>query len=247
VSEQAMPVAFITGGAKRIGAAIAQQLHHSGMDIAIHYKSSRQEAENLKQALEQQRPDSVTLIQTDLASTEAPAKILDRLTQWRSRLDVLVNNASAFYPTPFGSVTEQQWDELLNSNLKGPFFLSQALAPRLKTTQGCIINLVDIHADRPLKEHPTYCMAQAANAMMVKSLALELGPEVRVNGVAPGAILWPKQTPTQQEQQEILNRVPLQQTGTPEDIARTVLFLTRDARYVTGQIISVDGGRSIRQ
>src|SRR5690606_24405099 len=166
--------------------------------------------------------------------------------------DTHINNASAFYPTPLNSASEEEWEDLMNSNLKAPFFLAQALADELKKNRGCIVNLVDIHADRPLKNHPIYCAAKAGNLMLVKSLARELAPEVRVNGIAPGAILWPEQEAdvTAQEniltvQENILTKVPLQKTGSPADIARTILFLVKDAPYITGQIIAVDGGRSI--
>lgn len=242
--KKATPVALITGGSKRIGATIAKTLHQSGMDVAIHYRHSTEQAEALIEKLESARPNSTTLIQANLSIANASEQIRAQLERWRPRLDLLVNNASSFYPTPVGSVTEQQWDDLLSSNLKGPFFLSQALTPILKTSHGCIINIVDIHGERPLKDHPAYSMAKAGNAMMVKSLAIELGPEIRVNGVAPGAILWPEQPLSEEKQKEILNRIPLQQTGSPEDIARTVLFLAKDAQYITGQIIAVDGGRS---
>ncbi len=244
--EHAASVALITGGAKRIGASIARQLHQSGMDIAIHFRGSHDEAEAVKQSLEAQRPNSVTLIQADLESPQAPQQIYAQLTQWRSRLDVLVNNASSFHPTPIGEATEQQWDTIIGSNLKGPFFLSQALAPLLKKSRGCIVNLVDIYARQPLKTHPIYCIAKAGNAMMVKSLALELGPEIRVNGIAPGAILWPEKEADNNVQQQILQQTPLQRAGDPVDIARTVLFLIRDADYITGQVISVDGGRNLQ-
>jgi len=243
--EHATSVALITGGAKRIGASIARHLHHSGMDIAIHYRGSQDEAEAVKQSLEAQRPNSVILIQADLESPQAPQQIYAQLTQWRSRLDVLINNASSFHPTPIGEATEQQWDTLIGSNLKGPFFLSQALAPLLKKSRGCIINLVDIYARKPLKAHPIYCIAKAGNAMMVKSLALELGPEIRVNGIAPGAILWPEKETNNDVQQLIIQDTPLQRSGDPVDIARTVLFLIQDADYITGQVISVDGGRNL--
>ncbi|MET0071705.1 MAG: pteridine reductase [Candidatus Thiodiazotropha sp.] len=239
--------ALITGAAHRIGAAIARQLHAEGMNILLHYRHSKAAAEQLQHELETKRTDSVWLLQADLQQRESYEFLIDQAAALCRRLDLLVNNASSFYPTPLGSATEDQWEDLLGSNLKAPFFLSQAAAPLLNHSEGCIINLVDIHAERPLKRHPIYSVAKAGNAMLVKSLARELGPEIRVNGVAPGAILWPEQGITDGEQEEILQRTALKRAGTPEDIARTLLFLYRDAPYVTGQIIAVDGGRTLHQ
>jgi pteridine reductase len=237
-------VALVTGGAHRIGARIARTLHGAGMDLVLHYRSSGAAARALMEELVAERPASVLPLQADLSESSAYPWIAEQVAAWRGRLDVLVNNASSFYPTPLGEVTEAQWDDLMGSNLKAPFFLAQALTPLLREHHGAIVNIVDIYAERPLKDHPVYSMAKAGNAMMVKALALELGPEVRVNGVAPGAILWPEQGLSEQAQQEILNRTALNRLGTPEEIARTVLFLVRDADYITGQIIAVDGGRS---
>lgn len=241
------PVALITGAADRIGAAIARHLHARGLDIALHYRRSQAPAQALGEALEQERADSVHLIQADLNAPQQLASIIREIEQWRGRLDLLVNNASSFYPTPLAQLTTRQWDDLMGSNLKAPFFLAAAAAPLLRANQGAIINLVDIHAERPLKDHPVYSMAKAGNAMMVKSLARELGPEVRVNGVAPGAILWPEQAMTDQVKEEILSRTALERSGAPEDIAGAVAFLALDAPYVTGQIIAVDGGRTLQQ
>jgi len=237
-------LALITGGAHRIGASIARILHAAGMDLMIHYRSSRAAAESLQQELESQRPDSVRLIQADLLQNTALPGLIEACQAWRGRLDLLVNNASTFYATPVTTVTEAQWDDLMGTNLKAPFFLARAAAPLLKASGGTIINLLDIHADRPKKGYPVYSMAKAGNAMLVKSLARELGPEVRVNGVAPGAILWPEEGLSEAARETILSRTTLERTGTPEDIARTVLFLARDADYISGQIIAVDGGRS---
>jgi len=239
-------LALITGGAHRIGASIARILHAAGMDLMIHYRSSRAAAESLQQELESQRPGSVRLVQADLLQNTTLPGLIEACGAWRGRLDLLVNNASTFYATPVTAVTETQWDDLLGTNLKAPFFLAQAAAPLLKASGGAIINLLDIHADRPKKGYPVYSMAKAGNAMMVKALARELGPEVRVNGVAPGAILWPEQGLSAAARKTILSRTTLQRTGTPEDIARTVLFLARDADYISGQIIAVDGGRSVQ-
>ena len=237
-------VALITGGAHRIGRAIAEMLHAAGMDLVVHYRRSRSGAEELKGLLEQRRPDSVALVQGDLLETARLGEIVAFAQGWRSRLDLLVNNASTFYPTPVDETGLEQWEDLMGSNLRAPFFLAVAAAPHLRRSGGAIVNLVDIHAERPLKGHPVYSMAKAGNAMMVKSLARELGPEVRVNGVAPGAILWPEQGLSESEKAEILDRTALGRAGTPEEIARTVLFLARDADYITGQIIAVDGGRT---
>lgn len=237
-------VALVTGAAHRIGARIARTLHAAGMDLVLHYRSSGAAARELMEQLVAVRPASVLPLQADLAESSVYNRIAEQVTAWRGRLDVLVNNASSFYPTPLGETTEGQWDDLMGSNLKAPFFLAQALAPLLRKQRGAIVNIVDIYAERPLKDHPVYSMAKAGNAMMVKALALELGPEVRVNGVAPGAILWPEQGLSQQAQQELLSRTALHRIGTPEEIAGTVLFLVRDADYITGQTIAVDGGRS---
>lgn len=240
-------VAFITGGAHRIGAQIARTLHGEGMDLVLHYRSSATAAEALRAELESVRPDSVRLIQADLHDCQSFPGMIATVRAFRGRLDVLVNNASSFYPTPLDTATAEQWDDLIGSNLKGPFFLTREAAPLLRQSGGCVINLVDIHAERPLKDHPIYSIAKAGNAMMVKALARELGPEVRVNGIAPGAILWPEQGLADTAKEEILGRTALQRAGTPEDIARTMLFLVRDADYVTGQIIAVDGGRTLQQ
>ncbi len=239
--------ALITGAAHRIGAQTARALHGAGMNILIHYLSSRKQAAALKQELESQRPESVVLAQADLNDINQIPRLIESAVETFSGLDVLVNNASSFYPTPLEDASEEQWNDLIGSNLKAPFFLAQAAAPLLRARRGCIVNLVDIHSLRPLKEYPIYSIAKAANAMLVKSLARELGPEVRVNGVSPGAILWPKHRLSPQTKQEILARTALKRAGAPEDIARTVLFLVRDAPYITGQVIAVDGGRTLQQ
>jgi pteridine reductase len=240
-------VALITGAAQRIGAHIARTLHAAGMDLGLHFRHSADAATALAEDLQQQRPDSVLLLRADLHHTGELPRLIEAIEQWRGRLDLLVNNASSFYPTPLATATEAQWDDLLGSNLKAPFFLAQAAAPLLRASGGAVINLVDIHAERPLREHPIYSIAKAGNAMMVKTLARELGPAVRVNGIAPGAILWPESPLDGQAREEILRRTALKRAGTPEDVARTVLFLTRDAPYITGQVITVDGGRSLQQ
>ncbi len=240
-------VALITGAAVRIGAEITRTLHAAGMDIVIHYRSSESAAVQLGQELENQRPDSTLLLPADLTDTAALPAMLKQIQNWRGQLDLLVNNASSFYPTPLGECSVEQWDELMGSNLKTPFFLAQAMAPMLKRNRGSIINLVDIHAERPLAGHAIYSIAKAGNAMMVKTLARELGPEIRVNGIAPGIILWPVADLDESVKSEAVARTALKSTGCPDDIARTLLFLARDADYITGQIITVDGGLTLQQ
>lgn len=237
-------VALITGGAHRLGATAAKTMHAAGMNIVLHYRASRDAAHKLQQEMNALRENSVVLVQADLLSMNAlPALVKEAHAAW-GRLDALINNASTFYRTPIGTAIEKEWDDLFGSNAKAPFFLAQAAAPFLKKTQGCIINMVDIHAERPLKEHTLYCMAKAALAMLTKSLARELGPDVRVNGVAPGAIMWPEEL-DDVTKQRILNRTFLKRKGEPSDIAQTIKFLVMDAPYITGQIISVCGGRSL--
>lgn len=240
-------VALVTGAARRIGAEIASQLHDAGFNLILHYNHSAAEAEALRQQLNRVRADSAATVQANLCD---PAD-LERLAaqavgQWQ-RLDVLVNNASTFYPTPVGKITEEDWNNLLGTNLKAPLFLSQALAPVLRETRGCIINLADIHAERPLSGHPVYCSAKAGNVMLTKSLAKELAPEVRVNGIAPGAILWPENDGelSGEDKAKILHKIALKRIGSPRDIARSIRFLVTDAPYVTGQILAVDGGRNL--
>lgn len=236
---------LITGAARRIGACIARTLHENGANIAIHYRGSANDAEQLAAELNAARADSAFTAQADLLDTPRLAGLVDEVVAHTGRLDVLLNNASSFYPTPLDEVTEAHWDDLLGTNLKAPLFLSQAAAPHLRKAHGMIINIVDIHAQRPLKNHPVYGAAKAALGMLTRSLARDLAPEIRVNGVSPGAILWPEDGMTKQIEQSILKQVPLKRTGEPADIARTILFLVKDAPYITGQIIAVDGGRSI--
>jgi pteridine reductase len=237
-------VILITGASHRIGACVAEHLHDAGANIVIHYRSSEAGANALKEKLEQKRPNSAATVQGDLLDSSHIEEFAYKAHAVWDRLDGLINNASSFYPTPVGSIDEQQWDDLIGSNVKGPLFLSQAVAPYLKQHNGAIVNMVDIHAERPLKEHPVYCIAKAGIAMMTRSLALELGPEVRVNGVAPGAILWPENEMDQATKDKIISRTFLKRSGSPDDIAKTILFLMRDADYITGQIIAVDAGRS---
>ncbi len=236
--------ALVTGAARRIGAVTARRLHAEGMNLVLHYRSSEQDAQALCQALNEIRRDSAVPAQADLADIDGFASLIKTSLQWGS-LDLLVNNASVFYPTPIGKVSESDWDDLMTSNLKAPFFLCQAAAPHLKKSYGVIINMLDIHARRPLREHTLYSTAKAGLAMLTLSLARELGPEVRVNGVAPGPILWPTQGLDDKAKQAILDNTALKRAGSPDDIAGAIIYLVRDAEYVTGQILSVDGGRSI--
>lgn len=238
-------VVLVTGAARRIGAAIVTRLHANGARVAIHYRGSAQEAENLATRLNEERPDSAATFQADLLDTEQGSRLISAVSNWAGRLDCLVNNASSFYPTPVGSITEDHWKDLIGSNLKAPLFLSQAAVPQLQEHTGVIINIVDIHAQRPLRNHAVYGPAKAGLAMLTRSLAKDLAPHIRVNGVSPGAILWPEDGMSDAAQKTILRQVPLQRPGDPDDIAGCVLYLWRDATYVTGQIIAVDGGRSI--
>ncbi|WP_426270032.1 pteridine reductase [Dyella kyungheensis] len=239
------PVALITGAGKRVGAVIARTLHAAGYDLALHHRHSAADAELLAASLERQRSDSTFVLQAELAELEALPGMVQRVLARFGRLDALVNNASAFYPTPVGSATLAQWNELFASNAQAPFFLAQAATPALREARGAIVNLVDIYAERPLADHPIYCMAKAALEAMTRSLALDLGPDVRVNGVAPGAVMWPSDGKPYDDQQAMLARTPLQRAGSPEDVAGAVLWLLRDAPFVTGQIIRVDGGRTL--
>jgi pteridine reductase len=239
------PVALVTGAAKRVGATIARTLHAAGYDLALHCRRSRAELDELAKELESQRPDSVLVLQADLSTVEMLPDLIDAALERFGRLDALINNASAFEATPVGSVTSAQWDELFASNARAPFFLAQAAAAALAQTGGCIVNLVDIYAERPLARHPVYCMAKAALVMMTRALALDLAPQVRVNAIAPGAILWPESGKTTSEQQALLARVPLARAGSPQDVASAALWLLRDAPYVTGEVVRIDGGRSL--
>jgi pteridine reductase len=236
---------LITGAGKRVGAACARVLHNEGCNIVIHYRSSMNDAKLLNEQLNQKRPGSAKLLQADLLNDEALKSLAeDAVLAWGG-IDVLVNNASAFYATPMAEVTERQWHELLGSNLKAPFFLAKYLASSLKERNGCIVNITDIHAERGLKSYPVYSIAKAGLVATTKILAKELAPEIRVNAVAPGAILWPENDLPETEKAKILERVALQRQGSSADIAKAVSFLIQSADYITGQIISVDGGRTL--
>lgn len=237
--------ALITGAAKRIGASIARTLHQAGANVAIHYRGSEQPAAQLAAELNRQRENSARIVQADLCDIDALPAMIDTVCEFAGRLDILVNNASSFYPTPIGNITTADWDDLIGTNLKAPLFLSQAAVPHLRKTNGVIINMIDIHAERPLRHHTIYGPAKAGLAMLTRSLARDLAPDVRVNGVAPGAILWPEDDMSDKVKDSILAQVPLKRAGEPADIADCILYLVRDASYITGQIIAVDGGRSI--
>lgn len=216
------------------------------MNLVIHYRHSATDARQLKAELEQRRPRSVALVQADLLRKGAAQRIIHQSLKPWGRLDALINNASSFYPTPLGSIEEAHWNDLLGTNLKAPLFLSQAAAGPLGEQRGCIVNLVDIHADRPMKEHTVYSIAKAGLVMLTKSLARELGPEVRVNAVAPGAILWPEQGLSPRVKKQIVADTALKRHGHPDDIAKAVVYLVKEASYMTGQVLTLDGGRSLR-
>jgi pteridine reductase len=237
------PVALITGASRRVGAVVARTLHEAGYDLALHYRHSSDEAKTLADELEQQRANSTLLLQADLSDLSALPGLIDTLLAHFGHLDALINNASAFYATPLDSATPTQWDELFASNAQAPFFLTQAAIPALREARGGIVNMLDIYAERPLKGYTLYCMAKAALSAMTRSLALELGPDIRVNGIAPGAVMWPSEGKSDAEKNEMLSRTPLDRAGTPEDVASAILWLLRDAHYTTGHVIPIDGGR----
>ncbi|OOZ49736.1 pteridine reductase [Solemya velum gill symbiont] len=245
--EQTRKTALITGGATRLGAATARLLHAAGYDIVIHYRNSTDNAEILAAALNSLRERSATILQGDLLEDGIIPGLVEQAAAFNQRLDVLINNASSFYATKMGHVETEQWEDLVGTNMKAPFFLAQAAAPWLTETNGSIVNMVDVHGFRPKKDFAVYSMAKAANAMMVKVLAQELGPYVRVNGVAPGIILWPEHGLADEEKNRMLSRTALQRPGSPDDIASTIRFLVTEADYITGQIIAVDGGRMTQQ
>lgn len=243
----ASKVALVTGAARRIGAEISRTLHDAGMNIVLHYNLSKDEAASLCAELNQKRSHSAVAIRASLEEPDSEnALVKEAVAAW-GRLDALVNNASRFYKTAMGKVTNYAWEDLINSNLKGPFFLAQAAAPVLAKNHGCIVNITDIHAESPLRDYSVYCISKSGLLMMTRVLAKELGPEVRVNAVAPGPVLWPEGTNTlsEEEKQEIIGQTTLRRPGSPEDIAKAVLFFVRDAEYVSGQVLNIDGGRSV--
>ncbi len=239
-------VVLITGAAKRIGAAIATRLHGCGYRVIIHYQNSAADAENLSAKLNTVRSDSAYTLQANLLDIDSIAQLAEAsIARW-GQLNALVNNASSFYPTPLPKVTNTQWDDLIGSNLKGPYFLCQALADELKKHCGSIVNITDIHAHQPLKNHSIYCIAKAGNKMLTKTLAQDLAPKVRVNGIAPGVILWPENDNQDNDQQkELIKTIPLKRMGNSDDVARLAEFFITSASYITGQTIAVDGGKRL--
>jgi pteridine reductase len=238
-------VALVTGAAKRVGAAIVKGLHAHGVNVAIHCRQSQEEANSLRDALNRERRDSAIVIVADLLDADSLPSLVGATLTAFGRLDILVNNASTFYPTPLGTITTQQWDDLIGSNLRAPLFLAQAAEKALRSSRGLIVNMIDIHAQRPLPKHPVYSTAKAGLVMLTRSLARELSPEVRVNGIAPGPVMWPEGGIDPIVKAEIIDKTLLKRSGSPEDIMRAVLFFAKDAPYVTGQILAVDGGRSV--
>lgn len=257
VTQKHSPVALITGAAKRIGATMAKTLHSAGYRVIVHYGQSAEDATALVSSLNAIRPNSAICLQANLCKLEDITRLAEQATapdafssssiantQSQRGIDVLINNASSFYPTPLGDISASDWQSLVGSNVQGPLFLSQALWPALKASNGCIINMVDMHIDRPLPHHTVYGLAKTALASITRSLAVEMAPHVRVNGIAPGAILWPERELEHDQKQRLLDSIPLGGLGSPEDIANTATFLI-SAQYITGQIIYVDGGRSL--
>ncbi|AXR06198.1 pteridine reductase [Salinimonas sediminis] len=238
------PVALVTGAARRIGAGLVSALHERGYHVIIHYNHSDEEARALAHRLNASRANSARLLQADLSHLTQLTSLAAQIESFFGRLDLLINNASAFYPTVLGKVTAQDWQTIMGSNVQGALFLAQALMPLLRQQRGCIINMVDIHIARPLPHYSVYCAAKAALASITRSLAVEMAPEVTVNGIAPGAILWPEQALSAEQKADTLSSIPLQRLGTVADIAHAMLFLV-EANYLTGQIIAVDGGRSV--
>jgi pteridine reductase len=239
-------IVLITGGARRVGAAICRRLHAGGANLMLHYRASAGEARLLQAELNHVRAESVALIQADLLDLNKLPPVIDQTLSTFGRLDALVNNASSFFPTPVGDITSQAWDDLIGTNLRAPLFLAQAAAPALRKSQGAIVNIADIHAERPLKNFVVYSIAKAGLVGMTRSLARELAPEIRVNAIAPGPILWPDDASFDElSRQRIISNTPLKREGEPDDIAKAVYFLIADATYVTGETIRVDGGRHI--
>ena len=238
-------VVLITGAARRVGAEMVRHLHQADMNIVLHYRSSSEDATALADSLNAQRADSIKLLKGDLKDYQQIPKLVEQGIALFGKIDALINNASSFYPTDLKDVNEEIWEDLVGVNLKAPLYLTQALTAELKKNQGCIINIVDIHGDRPLKNYSVYSIAKAGLIMFTKSMARELAPEIRVNGIAPGAIMWPEEQHYEGMHQEIISRTALKREGSPTDIAETALFLIEHANYITGQIIAVDGGRTL--
>jgi len=241
------PVALVTGAAHRLGEQTARTLHARGWNLVIHYRSREEQANSLIEQMNRQRPDSAFALQADLSRTAGLDQLATDTVEHWGRLDALVNNASVFYPTPTANATEDDWDTILNTNLKAPFFLLQACLSELRRNHGSVVNLIDIYSERPIDDHPLYCASKAGLAALTRSWAKDLAPDVRVNGVSPGAILWPEGEAEMDSsvQRAILDKTPMARTGNPDDIAETIAFLICDAPFITGQIIAVDGGRSL--
>ncbi|NMH58769.1 pteridine reductase [Alteromonas ponticola] len=239
------PVALITGAAKRIGKTMATSLHEAGYRVIVHYHASSDAAATLKTQLNAKRADSAEIMQADLCNVKEVESMATQALACFGKVDVLINNASAFYPTPLGEINQTVWDELIGSNVKGALFLAQALKATLQHQNGCIINLTDMHIDRPLPAYSVYCLAKSALSSLTRSLATELAPAVRVNAIAPGPILWPEREMSSDEKAQLINTVPLKRLGTPEAIANAMQFLIQ-ADYITGQTLYVDGGRSVQ-
>lgn len=239
-------VALITGAARRVGAEVARSLHGCGAAIVIHCHRSRADADRLAAEFEARRPGSALVLQADLLERATPARLVEESLARYGQLDILVNNASTFYATPLGEITEAHWTDLMGSNLKAPLFLSQAAMSALRLARGLVLNIVDIHGMRPLRRYPVYSVAKAGLIMLTKSLAREMGPHVRVNGIAPGPVMWPEDgTADSDLQRKIVDRTALKRTGSAEDIARAAVFFATEAPFVTGQVLAVDGGRSV--
>jgi len=236
--------ALITGAARRVGAAIVRKLHAAGANIVLHYRSSTEAAEAISKELNEQRPNSVVIVEADLLDVGQLQALPEIATSTFGSLDILVNNASTFYPTPVGDITEIDWHDLMGTNLKAPLFLSQAASSALRISNGLIVNIADIHGQQPLARHTVYSLAKAGVIMLTKSLARELGPSIRVNAIAPGPVMWPEDGMDKALQAKIIDRTALKRGGSPDDVARAVLFFATEAPYVTGQILAVDGGRS---
>ena len=245
INKEREMAALITGSSRRIGAVIVKNLHASGMDVGIHYNSSKTEATSLCAELNELRPNSASIFSGDITLVNETENLVKDFISWSGRIDLLVNNASSFYPTPIGTITENHWNDLIGTNLKGPLFITQAASDALRKAHGSVINLIDVHTRSPLKNHPAYSSAKAGLKMLTRSLAKDLAPEFRVYGISPGAILWPEDGICEESKKSILEQIPLNRTGSPQDIADCVLFLLNQANYITGQIIAVDGGRSV--
>jgi len=236
---------LVTGAARRVGAAVARALHAAGANVIVHFRSSAEPAAELARELNDARAESARLAECDLLDIEKLPGLVGAATDAFGRLDILINNASTFYPTPLGDITEIDWNDLIGTNLKAPLFLSQAAAAALRINDGLILNIADIHGMRPLGRHPVYSVAKAGLIMLTRSLAREMGPQVRVNAIAPGPVMWPEDGMDTHLKETIIDKTALKRPGSTDDVARAALFFATEAPYVTGQILAVDGGRSV--